>query len=78
MNKKIFTGSLLLGASLLFSACTLPSKTMKTTVDSDTTITTETSTTTTPTPTLSKDNSVDSIETELKSTVILDEDFSDI
>lgn len=71
MKNKIFTTSLLLGFAVLFSACTLLGDTPKV-------IEPVIEITGTPTPTVSESASVNSIEKDLNSIVILDEDFSDI
>lgn len=81
MNKKIITSSLVLGLAVLLSACT------PTSMKNDERVKIETNTEVgmeqggaveSPTPTVTKDDSVDSIEADLKSTTILEEDFSDI
>lgn len=68
-------------SAVLLSACNLPGVNNKVDTDLDVKSNTEVITpeiTTSPTPTLSKDNSVDSIEADLNSTLILEEDFSDL
>lgn len=66
--------SLLLSSAVLLSACNrayFPAGTAQTPPPA-------VEVQTTPTPTLSKGNSVESLEADLNATVILDEDFSDI
>ncbi len=73
--------SLLFLSVSVLSACSLPgvNKDLDTKLE-DRTDSEQTSPeqNTTPTPTLSNDSSMDSIEAELNSTLILEEDFSDI
>lgn len=78
--KNIFKkASLLFIFAVLLSACSLPGSKNRDMDDGEKSggqVTQEISAT--PTPTVSKDTSVDSIEADLKSTLILEEDFSDL
>jgi hypothetical protein len=74
MTKKIITTAILLGSAVIFSACTLQTGSNNPTI----TPTPSPVLSVSPTPTVSKDISIDSIESDLKATTILDEDFSDI
>lgn len=76
---KIKTLLLILGMSIGLSACSLTPKSPPTNTPKQENSTMETKDPQlSPTPTLTKDNSIDSIEADLKSTTILEEDFSDI
>ncbi len=78
--KNIFKkASLLFIFAVLLSACSLPgskNEDLSGGPKSDNQVTQEI--TASPTPTVSKDTDVDSIEADLKSTLILEEDFSDL
>lgn len=81
--KKIINLSLVLCFALLLSACNTPLTMQKQSSDGseskmETNSVNSGETEISPTPTVSKDDSVDSIEADLNSTVILQEDFSDI
>ena len=62
-------------SSVFFSACSLNSL-LNTEVKTDTPNNTQV--TPSSTPTISQDNSMDTIEAELKATTIVEEDFSDL
>ena len=69
--KNIFKkASLLFIFAVLLSACSLPGSKNGDTDDGEKSVA--------PTPTVGKETSVDSIESDLKSTLILEEDFSDL
>lgn len=76
MKRPIFTSFTLLSSTLLLSACTLTGSANMPVVAPQTEVGTVKNAT--PTPTLGGDNSVKTIETDLKATSVLDEDFSDI
>lgn len=74
MKNKFKKISLIFLSAVLLSACSLNKENMET----NTPEMPSTTVTISPTPTIGKDNSIDSIESDLKETTILEESFSDI
>ena len=70
--------SLVVLLTMTLSACNMPKDQSDSKTNQSANIDQQVAASLSPTPTLSKDNSLDSIESDLKSTTILEEDFSSI